>query len=67
MTLLWKLLASNKGHVAAYLVVIAMGVAGYTDLLLEIGELRATETYSTYIIQDLTDDLNKCGDLRFKR
>jgi len=62
MTLLWKLLATNKGHVAAYLIVLAMGVAGYTDLLLEIGELRATDTYSSYIIQDLTDEIAKCEE-----
>jgi len=50
------LLSQNKGHVAAYLILIAMGVAGYTDLLLELGELRATEKYQTIIIHDLTEE-----------
>jgi len=57
---LLSLLSANKGHAAAYLVLIAMGVAGYTDLLLELGELRATEKYQTEIINHLTDQVERC-------
>lgn len=57
---LLQLLMANKGHTAAYLILIAMGVAGYTDLLLELGELRATDMYQTSIIANLTEQLTNC-------
>jgi len=56
---LLALLSANKSHTAAYLIIITMGVAGYTDLLLELGELRATEQYQSIIIERL---LNKDCD-----
>ena len=61
MTALIALLNANKGHAAAYLILIAMGVAGYTNLLLELGELRATDKYQTHIIDQLTDSLAECA------
>jgi len=59
---LLSLLASNKHHVAAYLVLIAMGVAGYTNLLLELGELRATVKYQEQVVNYLTDKLAECNN-----
>ena len=57
---LLPLLANNKGHVAAYLIVLVMGVAGYTDLLLELGQLRAETSYQAQMIEGLQSSLDAC-------
>jgi len=61
MNTLLALLSANKGHTAAYAIIIAMGVAGYTNLLLELGQLRATDQYQTIIITQMTDQLGDCS------
>lgn len=57
------LLQGNKGHTSAYtvLVVIVAGAIGTSvDLLLELGELRAMETYYEMAIDGLTERLYEC-------
>jgi len=50
-----QLLAKNKGHAYAYVILIIAGATGYTNLLLELGALRAETHYQEQAIQALTD------------
>lgn len=55
-----ELLKDNKGHAAAYVVLILSGVAGYTDLLIEHGRLQASVEYQQQAIDLLSDQLQEC-------
>ncbi len=46
-----SLLKDNKAIVA----LIVLGAGGYTDILLELGELRATEKYQQQALTELTE------------
>ena len=53
----------NKGHSGAYaaLVITAFsGIGTSVDLLLELGKLRAMETYYEMAITKLTDEVYEC-------
>ena len=61
-----SLLASiqgNKKHTGAYVALIMMVAGGFgtsVDLLLELGKLRAMETYYELSLTKLTEDLYEC-------
>ena len=46
-----SLLKDNK----AIVVLIVLGVGGYTDILLELGELRSTVKYQEQALEELTE------------
>ena len=67
MIKLIALLQGNKKHTSAYSVLVIMAMAGIgtsVDLLLELGELRATEKYQEMTITRLVDQLFACEDDR---
>ena len=37
-------------------------VTGYTNLVLEVGELRANEKHYDYVVEDLSNQLYKCEE-----
>ena len=47
---------AGKLHIAAYSALIIAGVGGYTDLLLELGELRSDVKHYEQTINDLVDE-----------
>ena len=51
MNPLIALLKDNK----AIVILIVLGAGGYTDILLELGELRATVQYQEMALDDLTE------------
>jgi len=47
---------AGKLHIAAYSALIIAGVGGYTDLLLELGELRSDVKHYEQTINSLVDE-----------
>jgi hypothetical protein len=51
-----NLLKQNKGHAGAYTLLIIAGISGYTDIILELGQLRAAVEYKEQTIDRITDE-----------
>jgi len=55
----WARRHRSKLNIAAYSAIIIAGVSGYTKIIEELGELRATVKYEEMVINDLTNDYAK--------
>jgi len=58
-----ELLQKNKAHTGAYVLLIVLGFGGYSELLLELGELRAEVKYQTETIDRMAEEYGKLTEI----